>query len=133
MKLILIIITLLFSFNAMAEAEIWKCETYMGKHLKGTHVYKIDARHNGDIFIRVDAKWKSKKNRKDVHEISSIKFDEINENIKLYYLYPGRHKVEGKGYGIRVPQYEIYDLILKTIIAFKEDGSELYNAKCKSN
>ena len=133
MKLILIIITLLFSFNAMAKAEIWKCKIYMGKHLKGPRTYKIDIHNKGDIFIRVDATWRSQKNRKDAYKISFIKFDEINENLKVYYSYPGVHEADANGWSANVPKYEVYDLVLKNIIAFKEDGSELFNAKCKSN
>ena len=99
-KLILISLVIFFAIcsKSWAEEEIWDCEIYMGKFHKGTRTYKIDAHIHGDIYIRLDAMWKSFRNKKGNDEVASMFLDEVNENIRVNYKYPGLHEVESTGW-----------------------------------
>ena len=106
MKTILFIIALLFSFNAFAKVEIWKCE-----RLSIFFYYKIDTKIP-TVFQREKGQWEDHRNNRDYR----------HREDPIIYSY---NKEDNSMKGIKQSDnsYVIFDLLTKELAWWYEDGS----------
>ena len=111
MKLILIIITLLFSFNAMAEAEIWKCIQHnIDEAAKPEEVFYFNimvSPNEGKVFMRENGKWYLLLDSTN----SSYSYDKFHKSVS----FKDKDKNILDNIEWRSKEY-IFDLIIKELI-----------------